>query len=217
MKINKINVKIFKIKNRRDYAALFANHLTEGKTPQQTFERMVKAATIFLLFLFIFSCLYNPCYAAPAYGVKMPDKNHFFFGLQSYSLLKKQLEADNGKMCSLQHFFLITYGLSDWFSIDLKGGGGNIKQSPDVGEKIKYASYLGGGYGFRIRLYEKDAHKAVFGFQHISIHPHKTHRITKNIKLSWMTGNFPCSLRIKYPYLLLTSARDGRVWIISIG
>ena len=34
---------IFKIKNRRGYAAISANHLTEGKTPQQARDRMEKA------------------------------------------------------------------------------------------------------------------------------------------------------------------------------
>ena len=37
------NVTIFKIKNRRGYAALCKNNLTEGNTPFQAFERMVKA------------------------------------------------------------------------------------------------------------------------------------------------------------------------------
>jgi len=36
-------VQIFKIKNRQGYAALCFEHLTEGKTPQEAYERMVKA------------------------------------------------------------------------------------------------------------------------------------------------------------------------------
>lgn len=36
-------VSIFKIQNRRGYAAICQSHLTEGKTPLQAFERMVKA------------------------------------------------------------------------------------------------------------------------------------------------------------------------------
>ncbi|MFC1514943.1 hypothetical protein ACFL5X_03480 [Candidatus Omnitrophota bacterium] len=36
-------VKIFKMKNRRGYAAACLNHLTEGKTPYQAFTRMRKA------------------------------------------------------------------------------------------------------------------------------------------------------------------------------
>lgn len=34
---------IFKIKNRRGYAALCLNNLTEGRTPVEAFNRMVKA------------------------------------------------------------------------------------------------------------------------------------------------------------------------------
>ena len=36
-------VTIFKIKNRRGYAAVSLNNLTEGRTPVEAFERMVKA------------------------------------------------------------------------------------------------------------------------------------------------------------------------------
>jgi hypothetical protein len=36
-------VKIFKIKNRRGYAAACLNHLTEGRTPFQAYARMRKA------------------------------------------------------------------------------------------------------------------------------------------------------------------------------
>ncbi|MFA5087910.1 MAG: hypothetical protein WC552_02610 [Candidatus Omnitrophota bacterium] len=43
MKLGKKTVKIFKIKNRRGYAALCCDHLTEGRSAQQAYERMVKA------------------------------------------------------------------------------------------------------------------------------------------------------------------------------
>ena len=36
-------VSIFKLKNRRGFAALCRNHLTEGRSSVQAFERMVKA------------------------------------------------------------------------------------------------------------------------------------------------------------------------------
>ena len=44
MELSKKKVKIFKIKNRKGYAALYANNLTEGKTAEQAFSRMAKAA-----------------------------------------------------------------------------------------------------------------------------------------------------------------------------
>ena len=43
MKIGKKNVKIFKMKNRTGYAALCCDHLTEGSTTAQAYDRMVKA------------------------------------------------------------------------------------------------------------------------------------------------------------------------------
>ena len=36
-------VSIFKIKNRRGFAAICLHHLTEGRTPAQAFQRMQKA------------------------------------------------------------------------------------------------------------------------------------------------------------------------------
>jgi len=43
MKVCGKSVKVFKIKNRRGYAALCNNHLTEGSTPGLACERMGKA------------------------------------------------------------------------------------------------------------------------------------------------------------------------------
>jgi len=43
MKIGAQKIRIFKIKNRKGYAALCFNHLTEGKTLFQVYDRMVKA------------------------------------------------------------------------------------------------------------------------------------------------------------------------------
>lgn len=42
-KLSASKVKIFKIKNRRGYAAVTLNNLTEGRTPVEAFSRMVKA------------------------------------------------------------------------------------------------------------------------------------------------------------------------------
>jgi len=42
-KIPSAKVKIFKISNRRGYAAVCLNNLTEGSTAYQTYRRMMKA------------------------------------------------------------------------------------------------------------------------------------------------------------------------------
>jgi hypothetical protein len=42
-KIGHLKVEIFKIRNRFGYAAICCEHLTEGKTQQEAYDRMVKA------------------------------------------------------------------------------------------------------------------------------------------------------------------------------
>ena len=122
-------------------------------------------------FFLICFCLASPGYAAPCYGPRMPEKNHFSVGLQTYSVLKRSLEKDYGKISSMQEFFLLSYGVFDWLSIDLKGGAGDIKQRGRSSSDIDYSTYLAGGYGFRLRLYNGEKAKMIFGFQHISVHP----------------------------------------------
>jgi len=43
VKIGHLKVCIFKIKNRRGFAAVCFDHLTEGSSAKQAYERMVKA------------------------------------------------------------------------------------------------------------------------------------------------------------------------------
>ena len=43
MTINARKIKIFKLKNRKGYAALCRDHLTEGRTIHQVYDRMLKA------------------------------------------------------------------------------------------------------------------------------------------------------------------------------
>ncbi|MDD4954887.1 MAG: hypothetical protein PHP17_02475 [Candidatus Omnitrophica bacterium] len=43
MAIDARRLKMFKIKNRRGYACIFSNHLTEGKSVVEAYDRMLKA------------------------------------------------------------------------------------------------------------------------------------------------------------------------------
>ena len=43
MQIGERQVTIFKVQNRRGYAAVCDDHLTEGDTTEEAFDRMVKA------------------------------------------------------------------------------------------------------------------------------------------------------------------------------
>ena len=129
-----------------------------------------------LIFLFI-----SPLYAAPCYGTKLPGKNKIFMGLQSHNIFKRYLEDDFGKLKSAQYFFLLSYGVFGRFSIDLKIGLGNIKVRPPGGDEVDYHADFAGGYGFRFKFFNRERVKAVFGFQHISVHPKSTHLgIVKN-------------------------------------
>lgn len=125
-----------------------------------------------LIFLFLIFGWGTVVFAAPCYGTKMPKQKEIFFGLQNHTIFKRYLEKEYGKMRSTQGFFLLSYGFFDWLSLDLKGGVGNIKQHPSGSDEIDYPAFLGGGYGFRIKAYEAENVKMVFGFQHISVHPY---------------------------------------------
>jgi len=133
-------------------------------------------------------------YSAPCYGTRMPDKDQAVMGFQSYSLLNRHLEAEWGEVRSFQNFYLLTYGLKDWLSLDLKAGFGNIKQRPRTSAEIDYPTAFAGGYGFRIKLYEdKDKGcKSVCGFQHISVHPH--HREANGVKNRAILDDWQASL-----------------------
>ncbi len=128
---------------------------------------MRKIAIVLLLGL----SLTPVCYGAPCYGTKMPKAKEFFIGAQNNSIFKRYLENDFGKLRSTQAFMLVSCGIFDWLSIDLKAGAGNIKQHPLDSAEIDYISGFAGGYGFRLRIYESKDVKFVGGFQHISVHP----------------------------------------------
>lgn len=127
------------------------------------------------LFLVLFCLLTAASYAAPCYGTRMPKSKQFFSGAQTHIIFKRYLKDDHGKLRSAQNFLLVSYGIYDWLSLDLKGGAGNIKQHPSLSDEVDYPSAFAGGYGFRIKLYDRKETKMVFGFQHISVHPKKVY------------------------------------------
>ncbi|MFC1674861.1 hypothetical protein ACFL1K_03140 [Candidatus Omnitrophota bacterium] len=132
----------------------------------------------------------------------MPKRKQFFLGTETHSLLKRYLEDGYGKVRSLQHFLLIGYGVFDWLSIDLKGGSGYIKQHPVGSDEVDYPSNFAGGYGFRLRIFKKEKVKAVFGFQHISVHPKKVH--LGNTKNASILDDWQWSACVSYDFGKIT-------------
>ncbi|MFH1519320.1 MAG: hypothetical protein ABIE75_01950 [Candidatus Omnitrophota bacterium] len=156
----------------------------------------------FFLILFLFFCSQLTALAAPCYGTKLPLRGEFFYGFETHSIFKRDLEADFGKLRSTQHFFQFSYGIRDWLSLDLKGGAGNIKQHPLGGDEIDYTSSFAGGYGFRIRFCDWEKVKMVFGFQHISVHP-RTIRLG-GIKHKAVLDDWQVSLLASYDFFKFT-------------
>jgi hypothetical protein len=132
----------------------------------------------------------------------MPKKKEFFAGLQTYSIFKRYLEDEFGKVRSRQYFINLSYGVCDWFSIDLKGGVGNIKQHPVGNDEVDYASNFAGGYGLRLKFYDKQNIKMVFGFQHISVHPKS--RPLGDTKNQAILDDWQTSLLVSYNFKKLT-------------
>lgn len=116
-------------------------------------------------------------WSAPAYGTKMPANGKVFGGLQTYQILDRELEGGSS-FESAQYFALLSYGVFDWLSLDLKGGIGNADWQAENFSNASFSTFLAGGYGFRVRLYENQEQntKFVFGFQHISDHPYSIDR-----------------------------------------
>jgi len=146
----------------------------------------------FLLCLLLTGSLAMEVHAAPCYGTRMPKQREFFSGLQSHAVFKRYLEAEYGKIRSTQHFLLLSLGLCDWLSIDLKGGIGNIKQRPVASAEIDYASGFSGGYGLRLRCLSRKDTRIAFGFQHISVHPDE--RAIGNVKHEAILDDWQVSL-----------------------
>lgn len=126
---------------------------------------------LLLLGMILFFALSLPLCAAPCYGTKLPEKKKVFMGLQSHSIFKRYLEDNFGKVRSAQYFLLLSYGVFDWLSVDLKGGAGDIKHHPVGSSEVDYSTSFAGGYGLRLKFLDKKMLKMAFGFQHISVHP----------------------------------------------
>ena len=149
-----------------------------------------------------------PAYAAPCYGTKMPQKGEFFSGLEGY-YIQRGLEKDQGKVKSVQSFFLISYGFFDWFCIDLKVGSGDIKRYDASRDNVDYRAAFDGGYGFRIKFFEKDKIKLAGGFQHISVHPFSTRLNNKEYKA--VLDDWQGSILASYDFSVMVPYVGARV------
>lgn len=164
-------------------------------------------------------CLFSSySYAAPCNSPKLPKKGELFGGIQTYVILKRYLENERGEVRSFQNFFKLSYGVYDWLSIDLAGGVGNIKQHPVGSDEVDYFSSFAGGYGFRIKFYDRKKMRIIYGFHHISVHPRSTR--LENVKNRAILDDWQVSLSASYdfpkcsPYLGLKWSRVDYIhWV----
>jgi hypothetical protein len=156
---------------------------------------------VLLVLSFIF-CWAAVVFAAPCYGTKLPAKNKFFARLEYYSLFKRYLGDGYGKLRNQQQFYGMSYGIFDWLSIDLKAGGGNIKQHPVNASEVDYAASFAGGYAVRLKFFDKKNIKAVLGFQHISVHPQSTY--AADVKNRAILDDWQWSILGSYSFKMVT-------------
>ena len=160
---------------------------------------MFKLPAVFILVLGLWTSL--PSYAAPCYGTKIPQKGEFFSGLEGY-YIQRGLEKGQGKIKSAQSFFLISYGLFDWLSLDLKIGAGDIKRYGAPQDNADYRARFDGGYGFRVKFLDIDKIRITGGFQHISVHPFNTNLNGKKYKA--VLDDWQGSVLLSYDFLRVT-------------
>ena len=154
------------------------------------------------LLLILSLCFYLTSQAAPCYGTKVPQEGRFFWGFQTHTIFKRNLEADYGKLRSTQHFFQFSYGIWNWLSLDLKGGAGNIKQHPLGSDEVDYTSSFSGGYGVRVKFCDRERIKMVLGFQHISVHPRSVR--LDSVKHKSVLDDWQVSLLVSYDFSRVT-------------
>ncbi|MCM8787703.1 MAG: hypothetical protein NC935_06605 [Candidatus Omnitrophica bacterium] len=161
-------------------------------------------------FLICLIIIFSPfkIFSAPCYGTKIPKQHKIFIGLQTYNIVDRDLENNMGSVRSLENFLLLSYGVFDWFSLDLKIGAGDIRQNPLDSDEIDYPRSFSGGYGLRIRLYNKNNFKSVFGFQHISVHPKKV--IVGNSVNRAILDGWQVSFLASYDFKFITPYIGGR-------
>lgn len=115
--------------------------------------------------------------SAPCYGTHMPAKKNWFAGVEYNFVIERKFQNNQGRVKNPDQFIMLSYGIFDWLSIDLKGGTGKlIYKDSEYGDQ-KLSTNFAGGYGFRIKLWENknESAKIVSGFQHISVHPKRVH------------------------------------------
>ncbi|MEW6170478.1 MAG: hypothetical protein AB1472_02825 [Candidatus Omnitrophota bacterium] len=133
----------------------------------------MKIKYLIFISLITFLILSSNLWATPSYGTDMPKKHGFFTGLEYNIIVERDLKNNNGRIKNSDKFLMLSYGIFDWLSIDLKAGAGSVTYKDSAVGDLKFRNNFAGAYGFRIKLFESKNKflKITTAFQHISVHP----------------------------------------------
>jgi len=123
------------------------------------------------MFFLLFVLFKLSAYAVPIKGPYFLKRGKLEIGQETNIMYRRDIEDITAKIKSSQFFFFFAFGLFDWLNIEAKFGTGDIADDQYNGQKFYYNYNWGGGYGFRIRVYESENIKFIFGVHHASIHP----------------------------------------------
>lgn len=139
-----------------------------------------------------------PAFASPCYGTSLPGKFKFLLGAEYNFVINRDLENGHGRVQNPDYFMTLSAGLTDWLSIDLKGGAGKITWKDSPWGDQDFSTSFAGAYGFRVRLLEimDKKLKVVTGFQHISVHPRRV--ITEDGKVTVIVDEWQGSVLASY-------------------
>lgn len=112
--------------------------------------------------------------AAPSNGTKFPEKGHVEAGYEYNVMFRRPLDRSYGSLSTRDHFYTVSLGMFDWLALDGKIGFGDVRRGGGIHlPKIEQRTGFAGGYGFRVRAFEKKdwGLRLILGAQHISVHP----------------------------------------------
>lgn len=147
------------------------------KRPARSNLKYMRIGTAVILFLFATAALapLQELKAAPSNGTRMPSQRRVEMGYEYNAMFKRPLARSYGDLKTQDHFYTLSFGAFDWLSLDGKIGVGDVTQKNASSlPALEYNTGFAGGYGFRIRTfdYKQWGMRMIWGFQHISVHPH---------------------------------------------
>ncbi len=129
-----------------------------------------------IVLIFVLVLLPTLSFAIPAEGDFFPAPHKSIWGIQFNHIFSRDFNKVEGQASMTQYFIRASYGLTKKLFLDGKIGWGNVEFDRNLPSKIDFPTNFAGGYGFRYLFYEDtdSGIKSIFGFQHVSCHPHKS-------------------------------------------